>query len=77
MGVSPWAVANPKAAELRDLAYYTNIFAAFFTFGEAVQLEPMEIHLNPPGTKRLKLNCDDPLSIFAFNFNLRRYTSAF
>jgi len=22
----------------------------------------------------LKLNCDDPLSNFAFNFNLRRYT---
>jgi hypothetical protein len=30
--------------------------------------------LNAPGIKRLKLICDDPLSNFAFKFNLRRYT---
>jgi hypothetical protein len=30
--------------------------------------------LKPPGTKRLKLKCDEPLSDFAFKFNLRRYT---
>jgi len=29
--------------------------------------------LKPPGTKRLKGQCDVPLSIFAFKFNLRRY----
>ena len=29
--------------------------------------------LKAPGTKRLKLKCDSPLSNFAFNFNLRRY----
>jgi len=30
-----------------------------------------------PGTKRLTLNCDEPLSSFAFKFNLRRYTKDF
>jgi len=29
--------------------------------------------LKAPGTKRLKLKCDEPLSNFAFNFILRRY----
>jgi len=29
--------------------------------------------LKPPGTQRLKLNCDILLSTSAFNFNLRRY----
>ena len=38
-----------------------------------VQVDPMKPKLKPPGTERLKLKCDDPLSIFAFNFNLRRY----
>jgi len=33
-------------------------------------MKPM---LKAPGTKRLKLICDDPLSDFAFKFNLRRY----
>jgi hypothetical protein len=32
--------------------------------------------LKAPGTKRLKLQCDDPLSNFAFKFNLRRYITA-
>jgi len=30
--------------------------------------------LKPPGTKRLKLQYDEPLSNFAFKFKLRRYT---
>ena len=30
--------------------------------------------LKAPGTKRLKLNYDEPLSNFALNFNLRRYS---
>ena len=33
----------------------------------------MKPELKPPGTKRLKLFCDDPLSTFAFEYNLRRY----
>ena len=31
--------------------------------------------MKAPGTKRLKLNCDEPLSNSAFNFNLRRFIS--
>jgi hypothetical protein len=34
----------------------------------------MKPTLKPPGPKRWKLKCDLPLSIFAFKFNLRRYT---
>jgi len=36
-------------------------------------MKPM---LKPPGTRRLKLNCDKLLSTFAFKFNLRRYNMA-
>ena len=34
----------------------------------------MKSKLKAPGTKRLRLKYDGPLSSFAFNFNLRRYT---
>jgi len=43
--------------------------------GRTVQVEPMKPVLKPPGTLPLKLNHDKLLSSFAFNFNLRRYTS--
>jgi len=33
----------------------------------------MKPKLKPPGTKRLKLKYDEPLSTFGFNFNSRRY----
>jgi len=36
----------------------------------------MNLILKPPGTKRLKLTCDGPLSFFAFKFILRRYNAA-
>ena len=36
----------------------------------------MKLTLKAPGAKRLKLKYDEPLSNFAFNFNLRRYTVA-
>jgi len=39
-----------------------------------VQIVPMNPQLKPPGTKILKLKHDEPLSNFAFNFKLRRYT---
>jgi len=39
-----------------------------------MQVEPMKPVLKAPGTKRLKLNHDEPLLNFAFNFNLRRYS---
>jgi hypothetical protein len=42
--------------------------------GRAVQVDPVKPTLKPPGTKHLKLKSDKPLSKFAFNFNLRRYT---
>ena len=42
--------------------------------GEAVQVEPMKSKLKPPGTMRLKLRYDGPLSISAFRINLRRYS---
>jgi hypothetical protein len=35
----------------------------------------MKPKLKAPGTKRLKLNYDAPLSNFAFNFNFRLYTA--
>ena len=34
----------------------------------------MKLKLKPPGIERLKLKHDEPLSTFAFNCNLRRYT---
>jgi hypothetical protein len=34
----------------------------------------MKPTLKAPGTKRLKLKHDEPLSNVAFNFNLRRYS---
>jgi hypothetical protein len=44
--------------------------------GRAVQLDPIKPALKAPGIKRLKLICNDPLSNFAFKFNLRHYTMA-
>jgi len=41
-----------------------------------VQVDPIKPKLKLPRTKRLKLQCDEPLSKFAFKFNLRRYTMA-
>ena len=42
--------------------------------GMAVQVDPFKPTLKAPGTERLKLKHDEPLSDFAFNFKLRRYT---
>jgi hypothetical protein len=42
----------------------------------AVQVDPIQPKLKPPGMKRLKLTCDILLSNFAFKSNLRRYTEA-
>ena len=47
--------------------------------GRAVQVEPMKPMLKAPGAKHLKLKYDKLLSfcfIFAFNLNMRRYTTA-
>ena len=41
--------------------------------GQAVQVDPIKPTLKPPGTKRLKLKCDELRSSFGFKFNVRRY----
>ena len=38
-----------------------------------MQVDPIKPKLNAPGTKHLKLKCDELLSNFAFKFSLRRY----
>jgi hypothetical protein len=40
--------------------------------GGAVQVDPMNPKLKPPGIKRLKLEYDGQLSTFGFNISLRR-----
>jgi hypothetical protein len=50
--------------------------ALLHDIGSAVQVDPMKPMLKPPGTKHLKPECAMLLSTFAFNFNLRWYTSA-
>jgi hypothetical protein len=39
-----------------------------------VQVDPIKPTLKAPGTKRLKLEYDELLSMFGFKFDLRRYT---
>jgi len=41
--------------------------------GRAVQVKPMKPVWKAPGSMLLKLRYDEPLSNFAFKFNLRRY----
>ena len=41
-----------------------------------MQVAPSKATSKPPGTKHLKLECEDMLSRFAFKFNLRRYKEA-
>ena len=38
-----------------------------------MHVDPMQPKLKAPGTRRLTLNCDEPLSSFAFKFKSRRY----
>ena len=42
-----------------------------------MQVDPVKLNLKPPGSELLKLKCDDPLSPFAFSFNLRRYNEVY
>jgi hypothetical protein len=39
-----------------------------------MQVDPIKPVLKAPGTKHLILQFDEPLSNFAFKFNLHRYT---
>ena len=38
-----------------------------------MQVDPIKPELKAPETHLSTLKCDEPLSLFAFNFNLRRY----
>ena len=38
-----------------------------------MQIDPIKSKLKFPGTKRLKPNCDVPLTTSGFKFHLRRY----
>jgi hypothetical protein len=42
-------------------------------FGRAVQVDTLKPRLQAPGSNRLKVKYDKPLSSFAFNLKLRRY----
>jgi hypothetical protein len=53
---------------------YTALSSCLTSLGRVVQVDPVKRALIAPGTKRLKLKYDEPLSFFAFNFNLRRYS---
>jgi hypothetical protein len=44
--------------------------------GKAVQVDHIKPTLKAPGINFLTLKYDEALSIFAFNFNLRRYITA-
>ena len=44
--------------------------------GRALQVDPMQPTLKASGAQRLKLKYDEPLSNFAFTFNLRRCATA-
>jgi len=44
--------------------------------GTAVQVDPIKSTLKAPGTKRLQLKSDEPLSSIAFKLNSRRYNLA-
>ena len=45
------------------------VMARVTALGRAVQVDPIKPTLKAPGTKRLKLKCDEPLSI-CFQFQL-------
>jgi len=47
-----------------------------YRHGRAVQVDPIKPSEKAPGTKRLRLKCDELVSSFAFKFDLRRYTMA-
>jgi hypothetical protein len=40
-----------------------------------MKLNPVEAHVERVWFQLLKVKCDEPLSDFAFNFNLRRYST--
>ena len=57
-----------------DFAGLRQAYEAVEALGRAVQVDPIKPVLKAPGAMLFKVRYDKPLSNFAFNFNLRRYT---
>jgi len=60
---APWAGGGQRDAGAAPL-------------GRLLQVDPIKPAFKAPGSRLLKLKYGKPLSIFAFRFNLRRYTLA-
>ena len=72
----PYGIRVSKIYEAGgELVYGFGYFDVLSPSGRAVQVDPIRPTLNSPGIKLLKLKYDKPLSIFGFEFNLRRYTA--
>jgi hypothetical protein len=65
-GVVVEAIDTPQMQRLRELKQ----------LGRLVQVDPIKPESKAPKAKRSKLKVDEPLSSFAFNSNLRRYSWA-
>jgi hypothetical protein len=64
---------DPRVHRERELRARAELRAESVT-GKPLQVELLTSMLKAPGTKPLKLKCDELLSSFAFKFKLRRYT---
>jgi len=73
-GGSSWGAAAAPAGGLRELLVLARQELPGHTLGRAVQVDSIKPKLKAPGSERLKLRCVESLSIFAFKFNLRRYS---
>jgi len=56
-----------------DMEDVATMLDANVKVGRALQVHPIKPPLKPHGTERLILKCDELLSDFGFEFNLRRY----
>ena len=55
-----------------ELLKIVDTFIAHDDHGRTMLVQPIKPTLKAPGTKRLRLKCEELLSSFAFNPNLRR-----
>jgi hypothetical protein len=81
-GCTLFALYGPvtaKAGKHGKNAADTGAYGVALMLGRAVQVDSIKTRVeSAPGVcnQRLKLKCDEPLSNFAFNFNVRRYSWA-
>jgi len=68
-----YTVATAAAADATAANTVQTLQSVDAVPGNAVQVDPMKPTLKAPGTERLKLKYDEPISNSAFKFNLRRY----